>query len=73
MYLFLLGWYATGAGKGFKVSMAIFPPAVVVYKILSPREAFLRCTCSSVFQHGTDKITDFYKYPLQINWSSQCP
>ena len=27
--------YTTGAGEGVKVSVAIFPPAVVVYKILS--------------------------------------
>ena len=28
--------YATGAGKRVKVSVAIFPPAAVVYKIISP-------------------------------------
>ena len=30
--------YTTGAGEGVKVSMAIFPPAVVVYKVLSPKK-----------------------------------
>ena len=31
--------YTTGAGEGVKVSVAIFPPAVVVYKILCPSTA----------------------------------